>query len=50
MSKKEFWKNAAHTRGFAACDKCKGGEMVGLTTYQNGKITLCQVHYDELED
>lgn len=50
MSKKEFWMNAAHTRGYAACDKCKGGEMVGSTTYQNGKITLCQAHYNELED
>jgi hypothetical protein len=43
-----FWENPEDTQGFAACDRCKGGEPnPSHRTWQNGRITLCEAHYEE---
>jgi len=45
-----FWRNPAHTNGYAACDRCEAGTQgnnnpIDHSTFQNGEITLCAVHY-----
>src|SRR5262245_34482559 len=47
-----FWENSKHTRGFAACNRCTGEQAARKKsgrTWQNGFITLCEAHLEELK-
>ena len=53
LKRESFKINPENTRAYAACDYCCGGQSQELNhphhdTYQNGRITLCQFHYDLL--
>lgn len=51
-----FWENSFETRGFAACDHCHRDRLPNQMgdmnpsgrTWQNGKITLCEAHLEEI--